>query len=168
MGRRPSESRINRIIAGHKSQSAGSAFESAFEVICIQNGFSCIRIPNGCRQIGRDNRGRPNLIRIKSPFDYFIANKGFAVMLDVKCTEQNRFTFSMLNQDQVTTLHNARKDCVSGYLVHFVTLNKIVFFDSIQLHNVKPRESIGPDDGLILGTFGYQCDLHKLKSIAAV
>ncbi len=165
MGRQPSP---GRIIAGLKSKNAGSAFESAFEVICLQNGFSCIRIPNGCRQIGRDQYGRPKLIRIKSPFDYFIANQGFCVMLDVKCTEQNRFTYSMLNQDQVSTLFNARKDCVSGYLVHFSTLNKIVFFDSKTLHNVKPRGSIGPDDGLTLGTFGYQCDLHTLKSMPAV
>lgn len=153
--------KIANQIRGLKAQSAGKAFESAFETICAQNNFTCIRIPNSCRTISR----APWLVRIKSPFDYVIVHQGFSVFLDLKSTISQSFSYSNCDQDQIKTLFMARKDAVSGYLVHYTSINKIVFYDAKVLAPLAPRSSLGHYEGIQLGTFGYQCDLHKLKAV---
>ena len=155
------QSPLSRKLAGLKAQSAGKAFEAQFETICRQNNFTCIRIPNGCRTIPF----KPYLIRTKSPFDFAISHKGFSVYLDVKSTESDSFTYSKLDQAQIRTLNDARKDSLSGYIIHFTTVNKIVFFDVRILKALQPRSSLKIEDGITLGTFGYQCDLYLLKQI---
>lgn len=151
-------------LRGAKAQNQGKVFERAFETICAQNNYTCVRIPDSCKQIGRERNGAPRLIRVKSPFDFVIASKGFSVFLDVKSTESDRYTYSQLKQHQIDTLHKVRKDVLSGYLVHFALENKIVFFDVNLLAALKPRESVSIESGLLLGTFGYQCDLERLRA----
>lgn len=106
---------------------------------------------------------RPFIVRTKSPFDFVISHKGFTVFLDLKSSQKERFPYADCDQAQIKTLYHARKDNLSGYLIHFTSLNKIVFFDSVDLKKLQPRESLDPADGQELGDFGYSCDLHKLR-----
>ena len=152
-----------RWLGGGKSQANGAAFETAFEIICNQNGFSWLRIPNACRQIGKNSDGSPKLIRRKSPFDYLIANKGFSANIDCKSTEGKTWEYSDNDPDQIRELMNMRGDMLGGYIIHHPKLDLITFHDVLVLNKMRPRESLQPSEGIILGTFGYKCDLHLLK-----
>ena len=158
MAKRSGVPKLANRIRGMKAQSAGKAFESAFETICVQNNFTFVRIPNSCRTIPRP----PYLVRIKSPFDYVIAYRGQAIMIDVKSTEGTSFSYSDCDQKQLDNLMACRKDCLAGYIVHYVMEDKIVFYDVLNLRALTPRKSLSHDDGVTLGQFGYRCDLHKL------
>lgn len=146
-----------------RSQANGAAFETAFEIICNQNGFSWLRIPNACKQIGKNKDGSPKLIRIKSPFDYLIAHKGFSACIDTKSTEHHYWKYSDNDPDQLRELMNMRDNMLAGYLIHHPKLDLITFHDVLVLNKMRPRESLQPSEGIILGTFGYKCDLHLLK-----
>lgn len=86
-------------------------------------------------------------------------------MLDTKSLERAVLPYACVDQDQVKSLMEMRENTMAGYIVYLHEINHIVFYDVLTLSKLKPRQSLGPQDGLILGQLGYMCDLHLLKTL---
>ena len=41
---------------------------------------------------------------------------------------------------------------IAGYLVFFESCNKVVFFSATKLNEIKPKESLKPENGVYVGT----------------
>lgn len=138
-------------IAGHKARDFGGLFEKMLQNRCVLSNVAFVKIPDGCIMI----RSKYGVIpkRVKTPFDFVIADNGKAVFLDCKTLESGNFSHSMLKEHQVESLKMLqKKDCVAGYLIWFRDADAVCFFEAFRLATLRPRESIGPDDGVLLGT----------------
>jgi hypothetical protein len=149
--------------AGLTAKRAGESFEQEFERMATLNNFSVIRIPDGCRQV-RDRSGRMKLLRVRTPFDYLISKRGFHVCVDCKSTDGSTFPYSAITHHQIQTLQRISKDTLSGYVVLFKELRKVVFFPSSRLWNLKPKTSLRPEDGIDLGGLSHNSNFEVLKT----
>lgn len=132
---------------GKKAQAIGAMWEGLFQAQAKKNGVLCIRIENGCRS------AYMKLIRVLQPFDFILSYNGKALFVDTKITKSVNYTFSMITQHQIKHLHDLEvAGHLSGYIVNFTKHNKIVFFKASDLKKLQEKQSLGPQDGEIIGS----------------
>lgn len=119
----------------------GKRFESLLEIKAHQEKAHLIRIPDGCRVIGRGRN--PKTIRVKSPFDFVLAHDLGTVFFDAKSYDKKTFSFSEVNRNQVKKLLQLEeKRNISGYLIFFREIDSIRFIPASDLNNLMPRSSL--------------------------
>lgn len=129
-----------------KSVIVGEIFEKLFYRAVTSLGMACVRIPNGCKTVGRNK-----LIRVKTPADYMVVSKGRFAMIDTK-TQGSGQTFpkANINSNQVfSMLYMKQHGAWGGYVCHFRDIDKVVFFDAEVLRLAD--EGLHWEDGLYLG-----------------
>ena len=109
---------LRRKIAGKIAKQQGDAFEEVFEWKCRAASIATTRIPDGCKQL----RGR--LIRVKSPFDWFLVrSRCRAFALDTKSSAELAFHHAKIDREQVDNLLSHQKQgTMAGYVIYMRTL----------------------------------------------
>lgn len=136
----------NRRLGGIKAQKIGNFFELFFQRHCFRQGITCIRIPDGCKQVGIKT-----LIRVSSPFDWFLGYGKQVLFLDTKTFDRDVFRYSDMNEKQIQNLNMMRKHSLAGYIIWFRKSNRIVFFDVLKLLKLSKGSSYNFEDGLYVG-----------------
>ena len=138
-------------VRGLKAKRSGQAFEDLFAYACRREGIIFVEIPDGCRPIPTPGGGRPRLVRVKTPFDYFITAGGRSAALDCKTIETGNFTYTMIDEDQVRSLFEVSQSIPAGYIIWFRRVDRIVFIPADTLRRIKQGQSITAQDGLYCG-----------------
>lgn len=147
---------LPRSMAGLRSKRTGEQFEAFFERVCVAQKIDCIRIPDGCRQIGAHK-----FQRVKTPFDYILAHNKKVCFVDLKVLTANKFPFSLIVPHQLRALEALGRHSNSGYLIYFKTERVFVFVHYSVLINLRPGSSINKDSGVIVGDILKQ-DFRKI------
>lgn len=137
-------------LIGLKAKRNGSSWESAMIGLAEIKGWDVIPIPPGCKQLGAKR-----LIRVKTPFDCVFIKQGKSLYTDLKTTIDSTWPYCHNDWDQIAWLikceHQGHK---AGYIVNFSELDTVVFFSATSLTGLKPRSSLKPGDGIIIGSTG--------------
>jgi len=143
------------------SRIEGSIFENRIIMQARMEEIALVQLPTGARPVGR--RGaKPILIPVKTPFDFVLIKNHAAAFIDAKSTSKKAFAYTDITRHQAQKLDEIeREGMVAGYLVHFRTTDDVVLIPAHRLMELKPRDSLGPDDGVWLG----HIDNFKLRGI---
>ena len=135
-------------LRGKKAQANGKFFENLIKEVCERTQWAVVRLPDGARRVSQ-----ALTVRVKSPFDFCIAKKANVLFFDAKSTDLNSWSYSMVNQKQIEHLLKLENEwLVSGYMVLFKKLDKVIFFTATQLNDLKPGQGLKPDQGQYLGS----------------
>ena len=145
---------IGRRLAGAKAQRIGLSFERVFQDVCKAQGIDCERIPDSCKQIGKNR-----LIRTPSPFDFVIGRDGKAFFIDTKTSNSPTFSYSQIKQHQLDAFKRLRNAGMGGYIIH--TSLGVYFASWTILDSVKPGQGVPFDICIRLGDI-YSFDLGCL------
>jgi hypothetical protein len=144
-----------------QAQRNGAGWENVFQGHAARSGVLCLRFPNGCKTIPGPG-GRPRLIRVRTPFDWILSHQGKAGFVDTKSTTSLTFTYTQVSDHQLAALRALEmQGHVCGYVVFFQKLNVVVFFRAHQLVALEPRDSLRPEQGLVVGTL-LELDVKRL------
>jgi penicillin-binding protein-related factor A (putative recombinase) len=138
--------KLSKVRAGWLAQSAGKSFEARFERYAATNNVTCIKIPSGCKQVGK------SLIRVRTPFDFILGYKGRVIFCDLKSTENQTFTYSMITPHQVKYLRAIEHHTSAGYIIEYRSCGEVYFFSAKYLLEIGQRESLDPNRGIKLGS----------------
>lgn len=153
---------LTKIKGGLEAKRRGDEFEDILYAQAIEQGFAIVKIPPGCKQIGRNR-----LIRVKSPFDYLIAKSAQMVAFDCKSTALNKFPSSLVKWHQVENLEwLEKKDIEAGYLIWFRKLDQIHFFSAKYMHD-NPRKIAPEFSTRFLGN-RQNFDLNKMLTYSTL
>jgi hypothetical protein len=148
---------LKKRLSGKIAKIEGDRFEQILYPWAHRANAVLTRIPNGCKTIRTGLMIK--LIRVKSPFDFIMTRynedclRPEAVFFDAKSTIAEAFFWSAINQDQVQELLKIQaKGFNTGYLVHFRTHDKVVFFQASMLVKLRKRTGLTVDDGLQVGS----------------
>lgn len=112
-----------------KAFHAGKQFEQIFSHVASNAGLTVVRIPDGCRVVGRNK-----LIRVKSPFDYILAKPGKVAFIDTKTFAANRCAINnpkLFEPHQIGTLSRfCELGIQSGFLIWFRKSDELGFIDA--------------------------------------
>lgn len=136
---------------GNRTRVIGLEFENIILKQARMQGLYVRKEPIAARRFGLKS-----LYQIKSDYDFklILPPLGICVFLDAKSTEDTKFVYSKLVPHQVgALLEIQRAGCLSGYLIWFRTINRVIFFDAEKLDKLQPRESLLPENGTDLGSF---------------
>jgi len=136
--------KAGRSLAGRRSQVNGEAFENLFRSALLWRGVQVIRFPSGAKW----TRGK--LLPVPTPFDWILVDSyGSVALIDTKTTAGDRFGFAQVVPHQLRDLFEAHtRGAIAGYVIWFRESDRVAFFDAGQLHALKPRQSLGPDDAM--------------------
>jgi hypothetical protein len=134
-----------RRVAGKKSRNNGATFEFAFQSLCGVQGVNCVRIPDGCKQVGARK-----LIRVATPFDYCLCYQGRAAFVDTKTTDAMHFTHSMIKPHQLNSLRQLSPGGKAGYVLGMGDGN-VYFADVSLLLDVQPGGRVALERAILLG-----------------
>ncbi len=101
---------------------------------------------------------------VRSQFDFVLACKGQCAFIDAKVTKNSTFSHSMMVPHQLYWLDLMRQqDMIAGYVIAFEreTDAKVSFMSVELLKSVQKRQSLRPEDGIVLGNM-YEFSLLKL------
>lgn len=133
-------------LRGRRNNRAGRSFEALIAQLCDQYFISLVKIPEAARTIGAGK-----IIREKSPFDFVAGYRGRTAFFDAKLCSDTRFSYSRINRSQCKHLFAfSRQNLPAGYVIFFAKQSTIVFVDVNRLLAVRPRASLGPEDGVCL------------------
>lgn len=144
-----SSKNLRKVAGGHRARNFGQSFEDHFKKTVEQNGGICVKIPSGGRVVGTGHK--KIFVKMKSPFDFVVAKDGLACVLDCKTLEADTFPFSAIKRHQLKSLYECSRHIPSGYVVWFRVSDQVCFFPSELLLALKPRQSLRPQDGFLLG-----------------
>lgn len=148
-----------RARSGHRARQIGQIFENMIQLWASRAGVSCIRLPDGCRGT-RTGKGL-TLLRVRTPFDFCLFWNGLGIVLDAKTVEGSTFPHSAITHHQVISLSECRHARRAGYLVWYRASDTIAFHSATQLYMLRPRESLVPGQGLVIGS-SQRLDLERL------
>ncbi len=149
---------IKKRIAGLKSKRSGEQFERFFEIRCRQLGISCVRIPDGCRQLSATRT-----MRVKTPFDYIVGLGKSVIFVDLKSTTSNRFTYSQIDQSQLRALSLLSQHQGAGYLIYYRSSQELVYYKAGELSVVERGSGLEDSQGVRLGKI-FEANLRGLFS----
>lgn len=126
----------------------GNGFEGRFSDACKLGGWQVTRIPDGCKQLSAFK-----IVRVKSPFDFLLTiAPTLSLYCDAKTTIGDRFTYSAINQDQLSELLRIENSGhVAGFVIEFRQVNKVCFASASKLALLTLRESLKWSDCVDLG-----------------
>ena len=89
---------------------------------------------------------------VRAPYDALLAFQGRTAAIDAKSFDKHTMHFSDLTEHQVIALEYLWQFGVpAGYVVWFRTINQVVFFGALMLKDMKAKDSLISEDGIILG-----------------
>lgn len=137
-------------------------YESIFENNCHAIGAGVIRIEDGARSV-RTKFGQ-QIIRKKQPCDFIIVHNDIQLATDVKSTYKSSISYSQIGKHtdkkqsnkfikahQMSALNIFRRVGQAGIVLFYLNENQCIYYDIKVLNNLKPRKSLGPKDGFLLG-----------------
>ena len=131
----------------------GENFEVLLEYFASRSGWDVEKIPMGARIVYA--RGKPVTVAVKTPFDFIFCKEGKVIFVDSKKTDGKTFAHSKIKSHQLESLLLKEKHGVkAGYIVHFKALNQVIFFSAGLLSSISARESLKPENGLLIGGGG--------------
>ena len=134
-------------LRGRKAKKNGKIFENHVFNCAKAQGFAVFHVEDGCQRLSKERT-----VPVKQMCDLVIGKHGKAVFFDAKTVETGNFTFSDIKTNQVEPLSEFEAmGFVSGYVIEFKQYNKTSFFSAGHLLRMKPRESLKPEQGLIIG-----------------
>jgi hypothetical protein len=138
---------LERKIRGWQSKRDGEALERLLEFAAKGEGHSIIRIPDGCKQIGR---GR--LVRVKSPFDYILASNSRCTFFDAKHTSEKFLYLSSIASHQIEAMEKLMRspNVRTGFIVLFSESKRIEFFD-LKIHRHMNSNAFREGQGFLIG-----------------
>lgn len=137
---------MNNRTRGYKAKKNGDGFESKIKFSANKLGWECIQIPTGAK------RFRNKIFLVKSPFDFILVKNTKSLFFDAKSTEDNNFSYSKVNQTQVTNLINIeRQGCYAGYVIRYGKDDACYFYSASALRTLQRRSSLERENGLYLG-----------------
>ena len=149
--------KLENRVRGLKAKREGKSWENTFESFCNLTGVNCIRIPDGCRSLGKFK-----LMRVKSPFDFVLGYGDKIACVDLKSFGSGKnLTHSQIDSNQLHNLHKISRDGIAGYVVNFRSIDKIVFFSATQMLNIMKNNSLSYEEGMPLGS-SIEMDPKKL------
>lgn len=144
-------------IRGWKAKKEGKNWENVFENFCALQQVSCVRIPDGCRSLGKFR-----LVRVKSPFDYVLGYADKIACVDLKSFGKgNTITYSQMHPEQLLKLNTIGLHGIAGYVIYHREPDKVVFHDAHALIGVLPGGGLPWEIGLLLGSF-FDFDIRKI------
>ena len=159
-----SSQKINRIIAGLKAKSSGSAFEKNYKAACDKAGIACIRLP----ELGATFIKEAPLIRKGIVCDFIIAKKNKVCLIDTKAFSKNKLAYSDVYnkasfKKQVEELakfqkkgsHSYQPAILTGFVFYFSKADSVRFFTTSQIQALKPRSSLDKSEGKKLGSLHH-------------
>lgn len=127
----------NKVKGGLKAQRVGADFERIFLYRCHSSGIAIDRLPDGCKVTGGYG-GRPQLIRVKTPYDFICSYQGSFGLFDTKCFDGDHITASKVTDHQLASLlMHERQGAVSGYIVYFRPIDQVHFYSASALELIK-------------------------------
>lgn len=148
-----------RRLAGFLAKKRGEQFERFFESRARMQKIVCIRIPDGCKQLGPTK-----IMRVRTPFDYILGYEGRVCFCDLKSFDSDRITKSQLVDHQVECLKKLEPHALAGYFCFFRKTEKFVFFNVSKLEGLEAFGSLKEADGVLLGNL-LQNDFTKVFEI---
>lgn len=152
---------------GVVAKSMGDLFENILKIACTRESVVYTRIPDGCRMI-RTKGGAVIPKRTTTPFDFLLSHNGLTACIDCKTIDSGNFSHSMLTPHQVESLIKIYNSKVSaGYLIWYRDTDQIIYFGAIHLYQLKPRQSLNIEDGIMCGTsksFSLKAVLELFKA----
>jgi hypothetical protein len=120
---------LQRKLRGLRSKRAGANFESWIASAARTAGHDIVRIPDGCKSIGK------RLIRFKAPFDFILSTKLGIVFFDAKHTSDDSIRLGAIRPHQVESLKKLlhAPNVKTGFIVLFTQTNTVEFFDLKEL-----------------------------------
>jgi len=88
---------------------------------------------------------------VKTPFDYILGYGNKVLFCDLKSIDGKRITYSQLTDHQIESLDKLSHHAMAGYIVFFRELQKLVYFAVGTLNRIKRGESLGIEDGVVVG-----------------
>lgn len=139
------------------SYTAGRQFELIFLKSGARQGIGILRIPDGCKRVGK------SLVPVKTPCDFILLMDGKCALIDTK-TQGSGHTFprANINLNQVSEMNSmVHYGALGGYVCWFRDINKVVFYNCEILSNTS--EGLHSDRGVYLGPI-ESMDLRMLMS----
>jgi hypothetical protein len=132
---------------GKNPRIEGKAWEDAFQTVTQLQGFKILKIPEMGRWLG------PGTFRpIKGWSDFMIVRgDGVTAFMDTKTTQEERFSYSDVNQDQIKFFSKVGDLVPAGYVVYFRQNNKIIYLPWTLLQSLRPGEAVSTEDGILMG-----------------
>lgn len=125
----------------------GLRWENRFQWACKEKRVTAFKIPLGARQVSATK-----LLRVQTPFDWVLVKNGMTALIDTKHCETKTLSKSRVTPHQMLALKEAHEQkIIAGYVVHFVSLDQVIFFDGAQLERCFNGQALYPTDGLNLG-----------------
>lgn len=135
------------LLGNLQSKKVGNAFEDILERHAIQIGAKLTQMPSGCKWVGK------RAIPVRTEFDFFFAYQGRSIVFDAKTLKTSGFSYSTITPHQMNSLYEFEcQGICAGYVIWFRGTDQVTFVKASALRALKPRCSIGPDDGLSLGS----------------
>lgn len=140
--------KLRNVLAGKRAKNNGAWFEIALHRAAGSYGWSVIKIPDGCRQVGG---GR--LLRVATPFDFVFSKKRQVIFADAKTTSENTFSKSKIKPHQLDALYEQELQGIhAGYIVYFQETKKTIFYSATLLKSISQNEGLSQDQGICLGS----------------
>ena len=118
----------------------GKAFEDEITTILELKGFTVLRLPDGCKQVGQFK-----IIRVKNQFDFLAHKPGEVIFFDAKNTEEKNFMHSKINQNQLEHLLGLElSGFKAGYIINFKQERKALFAPAGVLKSIVKGKSLSP------------------------
>lgn len=155
---------VKRRMAGKKAQNVGKHFEYLFEIACKKSGVTCVSIPDGCETRGFNQAmKRPNLIRVKTPFDYIMRHKKDLAFIDTKTVADGTFSYSMQKDHQIEALEDLSNAAHAGLIIWFRACDEVHFYGVHEIKSLREGQSVGPQKtpGIFLGR-AHDFDVRNL------
>lgn len=132
---------------GLVAKTSGDWFESLLSNACERRRWVSIKIPSGCQWVSA-TRAKP----VTTPFDFVFTKGGRSIFGDAKTTNEKNWSYSKTTPHQLYWLRRIEvSGNIAGYVVNFREQNQTVFFTAGQLSGLRPRQSLKPDDGILIG-----------------
>lgn len=142
--RKPS---FKRKMAGYMAKRIGSGWENRLVSQCSFYDLDVVRIPDGCKQVAAKR-----LIRVRTPFDFIVADHYQAAFLDTKTVSKPSFGYTEIDQHQLSNLLKLwNKGHAAGYLIYFRPIDQVIFFNASLLAGIRRGSGLFLPSGLNLG-----------------
>lgn len=118
------------------SVGVGRHFENLFERLTGRAGLTIIRIPDGCRVVGKNK-----LIRVETPFDYILlSSHNNVAFIDTKATDKKSFSLSenVFKRHQIRIMKEANElGIAAGFVLFFREKESLAYIEAIDVDRLK-------------------------------
>lgn len=156
-------------MAGLRAKTRGTQFETLIENCARIAGWQPLRIPDGCRQMGKKK-----MIRVKSPFDFILAKAGqfrtSTLLFDAKHTSENKYYTKSKNDHQIAHLlrFGSIPSYACGYVVNYEKHGCVVFHTVNSIAKARnDGHGLAHTDGVLIGS-KYSINFDQIFDAASV